>query len=719
MSTQISKKRKLSWGRIEKVFLYFKGGRAGIIKALTTDVDEFYRQCDPEKGVLCLYGFPSEKWRLKIPAQDVPTDLPEPTLGINFARDGMQENEWLSLVAVHSDVWLLSVAFSFGATFSFDKTARKFLFNMINDLPTIFEVVSGVSKKQTNEKSPVSNDSSNKSNSKSNAKVLETFSFIINPPKNETLSCYPHTKVEEVFCDFKDRRAGIIKALTTDVEEFYQQCDPENENLCLYGFPSEQWEVNLPAQKVPSELPQPTVGINFVRDEMREKDWLSLVAKHSDVWLLSVAFCFGARLLFDKADRNRLFNMINNLPTIFEVMSGAAKKQTKEKSPVSSDSSNKSKSNSKDFKGSRAGIIKALTTDVEELYRQCDPENGDLCLYGFPSEKWKVKLPAIEVPLDLPEPTLGINFARDEMQEKEWLSLVAVHSDMWLLSVAFCYGTWFSFDKDARKCLFDMINDLPTIFEVVTGAAKKLTEEKFSVSNDNNNKSKSNVMDVEEFRETVTLVLYYPRTMEEVFCDFKGRRAGMIKALTIDLEEFYQQCNPENENLCLYGFPGEQWEVNLPAEKLPPELPQPTVGINFARDAMQEKDWLSLVAKHSDVWLLSVAFYFGARLLFNKAERECLFNMINDLPTISEVVKGVSKKQTKEKSSISNSKEDEELGDALCGACGENNGADEFWICCDICEKWFQKCVNITPAREEHVKQQYKCPSCSIKIALP
>ena len=77
----------------------------------------------------------------------------------------------------------------------------------------------------------------------------------------------------------------------------------------------------------------------------------------------------------------------------------------------------------------------------------------------------------------------------------------------------------------------------------------------------------------------------------------------------------------EKENLCLYGFPNELWEVNLPAEEVPPELPEPALGINFARDGMQEKDWLSLVAVHSDAWLLAVAFYFGARFGFDKADR--------------------------------------------------------------------------------------------------
>lgn len=83
--------------------------------------------------------------------------------------------------------------------------------------------------------------------------------------------------------------------------------------------------------------------------------------------------------------------------------------------------------------------------------------------------------------------------------------------------------------------------------------------------------------------------------------------------------------------------------MTLPAEEVPPELPEPALGINFARDGMQvrrcrrrgktdapegadasrptsqQKDWLSLVAVHSDAWLMAVAFYFGAK--FDKSER--------------------------------------------------------------------------------------------------
>lgn len=78
----------------------------------------------------------------------------------------------------------------------------------------------------------------------------------------------------------------------------------------------------------------------------------------------------------------------------------------------------------------------------------------------------------------------------------------------------------------------------------------------------------------------------------------------------------------EKDNLCLYGLPDGTWEVALPAEEVPPEMPEPVLGINFARDGMRRGDWVALVAMHTDSWLISVAFYFGARL--NQNER-CIY----------------------------------------------------------------------------------------------
>lgn len=49
--------------------------------------------------------------------------------------------------------------------------------------------------------------------------------------------------------------------------------------------------------------------------------------------------------------------MINDLPTVFEVVTGTAKKQVKEKSSVSNHSGSKSKSNSKVVKESLPYII--------------------------------------------------------------------------------------------------------------------------------------------------------------------------------------------------------------------------------------------------------------------------------------------------------------------------------------------------------------------------
>ncbi len=63
--------------------------------------------------------------------------------------------------------------------------------------------------------------------------------------------------------------------------------------------------------------------------------------------------------------------------------------------------------------------------------------------------------------------------------------------------------------------------------------------------------------------------------------------------------------------------------------------------------------------------------------------------------------------------------DEDEHSETLCGSCGGNYNADEFWIGCDICERWFHgKCVKITPAKAESIKQ-YKCPSCSIRRGRP
>jgi hypothetical protein len=232
-----------------------------------------------------------------------------------------------------------------------------------------------------------------------------------------------------------------------------------------------------------------------------------------------------------------------------------------------------------------------------------------------------------------------------------------------------------------------------------------------------------------------------PRSVEEIFKDYSSRRAGVVRALTQDVEEMYLLCDPEKENLCLYGHTNESWEVTLPAEEVPPELPEPALGINFARDGMNRRDWLSLVAVHTDSWLLAVSFYFGAKL--NRNERKRLFTMINELPTVFEIVTG--KKPIKDnkpsmdsasKSNNSNTlkrsqgeppkansrvdeEEEEEHGETLCGSCGGNYSSDEFWIGCDICERWYHgKCVKITPAKADSIKH-YKCPSCATKRARP
>lgn len=62
------------------------------------------------------------------------------------------------------------------------------------------------------------------------------------------------------------------------------------------------------------------------------------------------------------------------------------------------------------------------------------------------------------------------------------------------------------------------------------------------------------------------------------------------------------------------GDPDGTWSVDLPTNDLPPEFPEPCLGINFARDGMSRENWLAFVAVHCDVWLLSIAYFYGCRL---------------------------------------------------------------------------------------------------------
>lgn len=77
-------------------------------------------------------------------------------------------------------------------------------------------------------------------------------------------------------------------------------------------------------------------------------------------------------------------------------------------------------------------------------------ENDNLCLYGYADGKWEVTLPTEMIPIRTPEPILGISFIRDQIDEKDWLEYVALHSDVWLFSLAFTFGSMKGFDKDDR-----------------------------------------------------------------------------------------------------------------------------------------------------------------------------------------------------------------------------------------------------------------------------
>ena len=64
---------------------------------------------------------------------------------------------------------------------------------------------------------------------------------------------------------------------------------------------------------------------------------------------------------------------------------------------------------------------------------------------------------------------VGAEMVRCASQRKDWLSLVSVHSDTWLLAVAFYNGA--RLNREGRERLFELINSLPTVYEVMPAAS--------------------------------------------------------------------------------------------------------------------------------------------------------------------------------------------------------------------------------------------------------
>ncbi|XP_031120362.1 PHD finger protein ALFIN-LIKE 4-like [Ipomoea triloba] len=242
---------------------------------------------------------------------------------------------------------------------------------------------------------------------------------------------------------------------------------------------------------------------------------------------------------------------------------------------------------------------------------------------------------------------------------------------------------------------------------------------------------------------------FNPRSVEEVFLQFKGRRAALLRALTTDFDEVYRLCDPalsDKRKLSLYGHLGERWEVNGAEEVMHAVLPEPLRGINFARDRMEKREWLAMLAHHSDLWLLSVAFNFSSRFGHDKADRNRLFGMINELPTILEVVSSGNAKEPpkllnddskyskvytrrsvgvvptnttlldgkKAKPSVSASRKwPTPPPPRVCGECNEGYIVGDLWKRCLECQRYFHlmKCLKFT-------KDQHRAPLFGSKTAV-
>ncbi|GLJ47631.1 hypothetical protein SUGI_1006220 [Cryptomeria japonica] len=130
-----------------------------------------------------------------------------------------------------------------------------------------------------------------------------------------------------------------------------------------------------------------------------------------------------------------------------------------------------------DFKRRREGIIKALTEDFEELYKQCDPQiESFLGLYGLPDESWKV-VPQQEGISMLPKPVWGINNKRVPMSKKNWKYSVAENSHVWLHALVIFHVGRVGLGEEDKRLLFSMVESFQGVEEAVKEAAQPAGKE--------------------------------------------------------------------------------------------------------------------------------------------------------------------------------------------------------------------------------------------------
>ncbi len=68
-----------------------------------------------------------------------------------------------------------------------------------------------------------------------------------------------------------------------------------------------------------------------------------------------------------------------------------------------------------------------------------------------------------------------------------------------------------------------------------------------------------------------------------------------------DFDRLFAAADPDLRNMALTATPDGAWSLADPCTRLPAPLPEPTAGVNFAREGMHPTDWAVLVSREGQV----------------------------------------------------------------------------------------------------------------------
>lgn len=213
-------------------------------------------------------------------------------------------------------------------------------------------------------------------------------------------------------------------------------------------------------------------------------------------------------------------------------------------------------------------------------------------------------------------------------------------------------------------------------------------------------------------------------SVDDVFENYKGRRAGLLKAFNSGLSMLLKEAKgipvntPYVKRKVLLGLPDESWTLEYARYCTSEQPPQPQLLLAFDK-GVHWHEWASRMADLSDAWLISMFGYLSKS--FSLQEREDLIKKISNFRSLKDEITPecpVAEQFDMNKAPpvfkpecVLRRLPPSPCMRRLCSYVADNTDRDD-WIQCDRCYLWYHcNCCNLNLHKAKEC-QSYHCAKC-------